>query len=58
MTVVGREELFRELSFIGYYFHWPEEQILQMPHLIRRRYCDEINRINKKINGDKNLFRL
>ncbi len=58
MTVVGREELFRELSFIGYYFHWPEQQILRMPHLIRRRYCDEINRINKKINGDRNLFRI
>lgn len=57
MTVTGRAELFQEISFIGYYFHWAEEHILNMPGLSRRRYCEEINRINRKINGEKNLFR-
>lgn len=57
MTVAGRDALFREISFIGYYFHWAEEEILRMPHLDRRRYCEEINRINGKISGEKNLFR-
>ena len=56
MTVTSREELFREVSFIGYYFHWTEDQILRMPGLDRRKYCEEINRINRKINGEKNLF--
>lgn len=57
MTVTGREELLKEISFIGYYFHWTEETILRMSHLDRRRYCEEINRINRKLNGEKNLFR-
>lgn len=56
MTVTSLEELFREVSFIGYYFHWTEDQILCMPGLDRRKYCEEINRINRKINGEKNLF--
>lgn len=57
MTVTSREELFQEVSFIGYYFHWTQEQIVDMTRLDRRRYCEEINRINRKINGEKNLFR-
>ncbi len=56
MTVTSREELFQEVSFIGYYFHWTEEQILRLPGLSRRRYCKEINRINRKVNGENNVF--
>lgn len=56
MTVTGREELFQEIAFIGYYFHWTEEQVLEMPCLSRRKYCEEINRINKRVNGENNLF--
>lgn len=56
MTVTGREELFREVSFIGYYFHWQEEEILRLSRPDRRRYCEEINRINRMMNGEKNLF--
>ena len=58
MTVTDREELFQEVSFMGYYFHWTEEHILGMPNLSRKKYCREINRINRKINGEKNLFSL
>ena len=58
MTVTGREELFQEISFIGYYFHWTEEHILRLPCLSRKKYCEEINRINRKVNGEKNLFRI
>ncbi len=56
MTVKSRDELFQEISFIGYYFHWPLEEILCLPNLDRCRYCEEINRINRKINGENNLF--
>ncbi len=56
MTVSSREELSQEVAFIGYYFHWREEDILRLPRLERHRYCEEINRINRKINGEKNLF--
>lgn len=56
MTVTGRDELFKQISFIGYYFHWTEEAILRLPHVARRRYCGEISRINRKENGGGNPF--
>ncbi|MDE6530290.1 MAG: hypothetical protein K2K96_05885 [Lachnospiraceae bacterium] len=56
MTVTSREELFHEISFIGYYFHWQEEEILRLSRPDRRRYCEEINRINRLMSGEKNLF--
>ncbi len=58
MTVTGRAELFQEISFIGYYFHWREEDILRIPCLSRKKYCEEISRINREINGENNLFRI
>lgn len=56
MTVHDRDELFRQTAFIGYYFHWREEDILKLPHLDRERYCGEISRINRKAAGSRNLF--
>lgn len=57
MRLTEKEELFRQVSFIAYYFHWEEAQILEMPHLQRRKYCSEISRINRKANGErKNMF--
>lgn len=56
MTVVGKDELYRQVSFIGYYFHWPQEDILKMSHLERNRFCEEISRMNREVNGEKNLF--
>lgn len=56
MTFSSRDSLLQEVAFIGYYFHWQEEKILRLSNLERRKYCEEINRINRKINGEKNLF--
>lgn len=44
------EELYREMSFISYYFHWPQEEVLAMDHVTRRRWCGEISRINQSLN--------
>ena len=32
-------ELYRQLSFISYYFHWGMEDVLKLPHLERERFC-------------------
>lgn len=50
-------ELYRQLSFISYYFHWGLEDVMGLPHLERERFCREISRINRQANGqEKNLF--
>lgn len=53
-------ELYRQLSFISYYFHWPLESVLDLPHLEREKFCKEISRINQEANDgpESNLFRL
>ncbi len=51
-------ELYRQLSFISYYFHWPLEEALDLPHLERERFCREISRINQRANDweERNIF--
>jgi hypothetical protein len=53
------DRLHEEVAFIAYYFHWPLDQILAMVHGDRRRWCEEITRINKRLMGAetrKNIF--
>ncbi len=54
MTVTDREELIRQTAFLCYYFHWTEEAVTELPHIARKRYCEEISRINRQINGEGN----
>lgn len=44
------EELYREMSFISYYFHWSMEEVMRLDHLSRRRWCSEISNIHKSLN--------
>lgn len=45
-----KEELYREMSFISYYFHWGMDEVMQLDHMSRRRWCSEISEINKSLN--------
>jgi len=55
------EELYREMSFISYYFHWGENDLLSLEHRDRRKWCREISGINQSLNSsdgtkEKNIF--
>ncbi|MBQ6258252.1 MAG: hypothetical protein IJJ79_01065 [Lachnospiraceae bacterium] len=41
------------MSFISYYFHWSEDEVLSMEHATRRRWCKEISEINKSLSPAK-----
>lgn len=47
------EKIYEEVSFIAYYFHWSHDEILHMEHRDRRRWCDEISKINRSVNGSE-----
>lgn len=47
------DELYREMAFISYYFHWSSEEVTHMEHTARRRWCEEISAINKSLNPSK-----
>jgi len=41
------------MSFISYYFHWGSEEVLNLDHASRRRWCSEISQINQSLNPSK-----
>lgn len=46
------EQLYQEVAYIAYHFHWSREEILQFAHPERRRWVGEIGRINKSMNEE------
>lgn len=41
------------MAFISYYFHWGNEEVMELDHVSRRRWCEEISSINKSLNPSK-----
>ena len=44
------ERLFEEVAYIAYYLHWPQDQIMEMPHRERQRWVAEVARTNELLN--------
>jgi len=42
--------MFEEVAYIAYHFHWPYAQIMNLEHLERQRWVEEIAKINKRLN--------
>lgn len=42
--------LYEEVSYVAYHFHWPLEDILDLEHPLRRRFVEEIGRINQRLS--------
>jgi hypothetical protein len=42
--------LYEEVAFIAYHFHWPHDEIMALEHTERRRWVEEVSRINSAIN--------
>lgn len=43
--------LYEEMAFIAHHFHWSYNDLMQLDHAERRRWCREISAINRKISG-------
>jgi hypothetical protein len=43
------DQLYEEVAYIAYYFHWPLQQILELEHEERRKWIEEIANINRKL---------
>ncbi len=40
------------MAFLAYYLHWSFQELMEMEHGERRRWCREASAINKKLSGD------
>lgn len=43
------DDLFEELTYVAYHLHWPLDDLLDLEHPVRRRFVDEVSRINQRI---------
>ncbi|WP_307718819.1 DUF6760 family protein [Desulfocucumis palustris] len=51
------KRIYEEAAFIAYYFHWSHDEIMSMEHRERRKWCEEISKINRKLNSEpENVF--
>lgn len=45
------------MAFLAYYLHWSLDELMVVDHLERRRWCDEVSRINRQLNQEpENIF--
>ncbi len=44
------DQLYQEVAYIAYYFHWEPDDIFALDHRFRRRWVKEIADINRKLN--------
>ena len=49
---VGADHLYEEISYVAYHFHWSYDELVDMEHHVRRRFVNEIARINTRLAGD------
>ena len=43
------ERLYEEVAYVAYHFHWGLDEVLDLEHPDRRRFIDEIARINRRL---------
>lgn len=53
MTTYDSDRLFEEIAYIAYHFHWPLDAILDLEHPLRRRFVEEIARINHRMAEER-----
>lgn len=48
------EQIYEEVAYLAYHFHWPYTQLMALDHLERRRWVDETARLVDRINDAQN----
>jgi hypothetical protein len=43
------DRIYEEVAYIAFHFHWPLDDLLDLEHAERRRFAEEIGRINTRI---------
>jgi hypothetical protein len=52
MKTYSIDQLYEEMAFIAFHFHWPRDELMALEHGERRRWCEEISTINRRLNDD------
>ena len=49
IVTYAADRLYEEAAYVAYHFHWALDEILDLEHPVRRRFVDEIGRINRRV---------
>ena len=41
------DKIYEEAAFVAYYVHWSRDEVMNLPHSERIRWCKEISEINE-----------
>jgi HD superfamily phosphodiesterase len=52
MTRYPLDALYEEVAFIAFHFHWNHATVLELDHRERRRWVEEISKINRKLSEE------
>jgi hypothetical protein len=53
MTGYPLGRIYEEVAFLAYYLHWSHEEIMLLDHGERRKWCEEVSKINTRISGER-----
>lgn len=53
LMTYAADELYEEVAYVAYHFHWSLDEILDLEHPLRRRCVEEIARINRRLTGEE-----
>lgn len=45
------ERLYEEIAYVAYHFSWSFDEIADMEHPLRKRFVDEIAKINRRLSA-------
>lgn len=54
MTAYPVNLLYEEMAFIAHHFHWSHQELMYLDHGERRRWCSEITKMNRELDGASN----
>ncbi|MFB7936132.1 DUF6760 family protein [Streptomyces sp. NPDC127049] len=40
------DQLYEEVAYLAYHFHWPLDQLLDLEHAERQRFVAQVTRLN------------
>jgi hypothetical protein len=55
LQVYPFDQLYEEMAFIAFHFHWARDQLMTLEHGERRRWCKEISSINRRLNDSASV---
>lgn len=41
------------MTFLSYYLHWSRDEVMGLSHQERRRWCQEVSSVNKKLSANE-----